>query len=54
MPKRIEVFPPSGGEPIEINQEDLASFEAKGWLAEPRKPKKPAKAEIVTPSKGDK
>lgn len=46
MAKRINVYPPSGGEPIEINQEDLASFEAKGYRTEsPRSSKlKAAKA----------
>jgi hypothetical protein len=50
MPKRINVYPPSGGEPIEIFEEDLASFEAKGWRADsPRaSKKKAAKAAVVT------
>ena len=48
MPKRINVYPPSGGEPIEIFEEDLASFEAKGWRADsPRASKKKAAKEAV-------
>lgn len=44
MAKRIKAYPPSGGEPIEIYAEDLASFEAKGWRAEaPRESKKVVK-----------
>jgi hypothetical protein len=34
MPKRIQIFPPNGGEPIEIWDQDLASMEAKGWRTE--------------------
>lgn len=50
MPKRINVYPSSGGEPIEIFEEDLASFEAKGWRADsPRaSKKKAAKTAVVT------
>jgi hypothetical protein len=50
MPKRINVYPPSGGDPVEIYEEDLASFEAKGWRADsPRaSKKKAAKSAVVT------
>jgi hypothetical protein len=34
MAKRIQVYPPNGGEPIEIWDQDLASMEAKGWRTE--------------------
>ena len=45
MAKRIDVYPPSGGQPIKINAQDLASFEAKGWTDSPRSSKpKAAKA----------
>jgi hypothetical protein len=51
MPKRIQVFPPNGGEPIEIWDQDLASMEAKGWRTESPRSSKPkaakAKAEIA-------
>lgn len=51
MPKRIQVFPANGGEPIEIWDQDLASMEAKGWRTEsPRSSKmkaSKAKAEIA-------
>jgi len=54
MAKRMEVYPPSGGEPIEINAEDLASFEAKGWTASPRSSKsKAAPAAKSTPKSED-
>lgn len=53
MAKRILVYPPKGTEPIEIFEEDLAAFEAKGWRTEPRTSKKPAKVETAKPSKGD-
>ena len=51
MPKRIQIFPPNGGEPIEIWYQDLASMEAKGWRTETPRTSKPkafkAKAEIA-------
>jgi hypothetical protein len=51
MPKRIQVFPPNGGEPIEIWDQDLASMEAKGWRTETPRTSKlkatKAKAEIA-------
>lgn len=51
MPKRIQVFPPNGGEPIEIWDQDLASMEAKGWRTESPRSSKPkavkAKVEIA-------
>ena len=51
MPKRIQIFPPNGGEPIEIWDQDLASMEAKGWRTETPRTSKPkafnAKAEIA-------
>jgi|14_taG_2_1085336.scaffolds.fasta_scaffold16489_2 hypothetical protein len=54
MAKRMQVYPPSGGEPIEISAEDLASFEAKGWTASPRSSKpKAAKAVKSTPKSED-
>lgn len=31
MAKRVKVYFEGKGDPIEINQEDLDSFEAKGW-----------------------
>jgi hypothetical protein len=43
MAKRMEVYPPSGGSPVEINAEDLASFEAKGWKASPSSKSKAVK-----------
>lgn len=48
MPKRIQIFPPNGGEPIEIWDQDLASMEAKGWRTEsPRSSKtKAVKAKV--------
>lgn len=51
MPSRIQIYPPNGGEAIEIFAEDLASFEAKGWRADsPRASKKAAKPAVdVTP-----
>ncbi|MEL0003627.1 MAG: hypothetical protein VW620_11490 [Rhodospirillales bacterium] len=52
MPKRISIYPPKGEGSIEIFEEDLASFEAKGWRADsPRASKKKAvkSAVIVTP-----
>lgn len=50
----MEVYPPNGGEPIEINAEDLASFEAKGWTASPRSSKsKAAPAAKSTPKSED-
>ena len=50
MPNRINVYPPSGGEPIEIYEEDLASFEAKGWRSEPPRSlkKKAVKEAVIT------
>ena len=54
MAKRIEIYPPTGGMPIEINAEDLASFEAKGWTDSPRSSKpKAAKAVKSTPKSED-
>lgn len=51
MPKRIQIFPPNGGEPIEIWDQDLASMEAKGWRTESPRSSKPkavkAKVEIA-------
>jgi hypothetical protein len=41
MPKRIQIFPPNGGEPIEIWDQDLASMEAKGWRTESPRSSKP-------------
>lgn len=29
--KRVMVFPPSGGEGIEISEERLALYESRGW-----------------------
>ena len=34
MAKRIQVYHQSGGEPIEIWDQDLVSMEAKGWRTE--------------------
>lgn len=39
MAKRVKVYFEGKGDPIEINQEDLASFEAKGWTDSPRSSK---------------
>ena len=51
MPKRIQIFPSNGGEPIEIWDQDLASMEAKGWRTESPRSSKPkavkAKAKIA-------
>lgn len=47
MAKRIEVYPPTGGMPITINAEDLASFEAKGWTDSPRSSKPKATKKVV-------
>jgi len=47
MAKRIQVYPPSGGDPIEINAEDLVSFEAKGWTDSPRSSKPKATKKVV-------
>lgn len=51
MPRRIQVFPANGGEPIEIWDQDLASMEAKGWRTESPRSSKPkavkAKVEIA-------
>lgn len=41
MPKRIQIFPSNGGEPIEIWDQDLASMEAKGWRTESPRSSKP-------------
>ena len=34
MPKRIQVWPPAGGQPIEIWEADKGRFLEKGWLGE--------------------
>jgi hypothetical protein len=34
MAKRIEIYPPNGGEPIEIWEQDLPSMQGKGWRTE--------------------
>jgi hypothetical protein len=48
MPKRIQVWPPSGGKPIGIWESDKGRFLAKGWLeANPTAVVKPA-AETAT------
>ena len=47
MAKRIQVYPPSGGMPITINAQDLASFEAKGWTDSPRSSKAKATKKVV-------
>ena len=41
MPKRIKIYPPKGGEPIEIWEQDLASMEAKGWRTDTPRTSKP-------------
>lgn len=47
MAKRIEIYPPSGGMPIKINEQDLASFEAKGWTDSPRSSKPKATKKVA-------
>jgi len=32
MAKRVKVWPPSGGQPIEIFEDDKVGFLGKGWL----------------------
>lgn len=49
MAKRIQVYPPSGGLPIEINAQDLDSFEAKGWTDSPRSSKTKATKKAAKP-----
>jgi hypothetical protein len=45
MPKRIQVWPPAGGEPIEIWEADKFRFLEKGWLdVDPATVVKPAVA----------
>lgn len=50
MPKRINIYPPKGEGSIEIYEEDLASFEAKGWRSEPPRASKKttAKSAVIT------
>lgn len=50
MPKRINIYPPKGEGSIEIFEEDLASFEAKGWRSEPPRASKKttAKSAVIT------
>jgi len=47
MAKRIEIYPPTGGMPIKINAEDLASFEVKGWTDSPRSSKPKATKKVA-------
>ena len=56
MPKRIEIYPPKGEGSIEIYEEDLASFEPKGWTADSLRAskKKAAKSAVITTPEVDK
>lgn len=49
MPKRIQVWSPKGGKPIEIWESDLGRFQAKGWLeSDPTAVAEPAAETAIT------
>lgn len=43
MTKRLEVYPPQGGLPVEISEDQVDLYESRGWTQTPPKPE-PAKA----------
>jgi hypothetical protein len=49
MGKRINVYPPNGGEAIEIYEQDLDSFEAKGWRTDSPRSSKPKAVKTAKP-----
>ncbi len=52
---RIYMWPPAGGEPVEIFEADKDSFILKGWTDKEPQPKpKAAKAAATDEAKGDK